>query len=124
MNPLTTDLARSLHPEVTDYAALVHQTDIIPGLVRSVALSSVYRWLVFLRQVLFSGYPAVRMNRCTALDRGHLRLIGDGQAKLPITHCTDMQCLDVSKHADALDGLHGSVHRDGWTECSIQCGGQ
>jgi len=30
MNPLIVDLARSLHPEVTDYAALVHQPDVIP----------------------------------------------------------------------------------------------
>lgn len=30
MNPLIIDLARSLHPEVTDYLALVHQPDIIP----------------------------------------------------------------------------------------------
>ena len=30
MNPLIVDLARSLHPEITDYAALVHQPDIIP----------------------------------------------------------------------------------------------
>ncbi|MDF0676294.1 MAG: ArsB/NhaD family transporter [Nitrospira sp.] len=30
MNPLIVDLARSLHPEVTDYVALVHQPDIIP----------------------------------------------------------------------------------------------
>lgn len=30
MNPLIIDLARSLHPEVTDYVALVHQPDIIP----------------------------------------------------------------------------------------------
>jgi Na+/H+ antiporter NhaD/arsenite permease-like protein len=30
MNPLIVDLARSLHPEVTDYAALVHQPDIEP----------------------------------------------------------------------------------------------
>ena len=30
MNPLIADLARSLHPEITDYATLVHQPDIIP----------------------------------------------------------------------------------------------
>lgn len=30
MNPLIVDLARSLHPEITDYATLVHQADIIP----------------------------------------------------------------------------------------------
>ncbi|MFY4730253.1 SLC13 family permease, partial [Nitrospira sp. BLG_2] len=30
MNPLIVDLARSLHPEMTDYVALVHQPDIIP----------------------------------------------------------------------------------------------
>jgi len=30
MNPLIVDLARSLHPEITDYVALVHQPDIIP----------------------------------------------------------------------------------------------
>jgi Na+/H+ antiporter NhaD/arsenite permease-like protein len=30
MNPLIVDLARSLHPEITDYATLVHQPDIIP----------------------------------------------------------------------------------------------
>ncbi len=30
MNPLIVDLARSLHPDVTDYTALVHQPDIIP----------------------------------------------------------------------------------------------
>ncbi|MDF0650987.1 MAG: hypothetical protein CV081_10315 [Nitrospira sp. LK265] len=30
MNPLIIDLARSLHPEITDYVALVHQPDIIP----------------------------------------------------------------------------------------------
>lgn len=30
MNPLIVDLARSLHPEVADYAALVHQPDVIP----------------------------------------------------------------------------------------------
>ena len=30
MNPLIVDLARSLHPEVSDYAALVHQSDIYP----------------------------------------------------------------------------------------------
>ncbi|WHZ28891.1 MAG: putative anion permease [Nitrospira sp.] len=30
MNPLIIDLARSLHPEMTDYVALVHQPDIIP----------------------------------------------------------------------------------------------
>lgn len=30
MNPLIVDLARSLHPEVSDYVALVHQPDIIP----------------------------------------------------------------------------------------------
>jgi Na+/H+ antiporter NhaD/arsenite permease-like protein len=30
MNPLVVDLARSLHPEVTDYTALVHQPDIMP----------------------------------------------------------------------------------------------
>jgi Na+/H+ antiporter NhaD/arsenite permease-like protein len=30
MNPLIVDLARSLHPEVTDYVTLVHQPDIIP----------------------------------------------------------------------------------------------
>ena len=30
MNPLVVDLARSLHPEITDYAALVHQPDILP----------------------------------------------------------------------------------------------
>lgn len=30
MNPLIVDLARSLHPEIADYATLVHQPDIIP----------------------------------------------------------------------------------------------
>lgn len=30
MNPLIVDLARSLHPEMTDYATLVHQPDILP----------------------------------------------------------------------------------------------
>ncbi|MCG3778884.1 MAG: putative transporter [Nitrospira sp.] len=30
MNPLIVDLARSLHPEITDYATLVHQPDILP----------------------------------------------------------------------------------------------
>ena len=30
MNPLIVDLARSLHPEITDYATLVHHADIIP----------------------------------------------------------------------------------------------
>jgi len=30
MNPLVVDLARSLHPDITDYATLVHQPDIIP----------------------------------------------------------------------------------------------
>lgn len=30
MNPLIVDLARSLHPDVTDYATLVHQPDILP----------------------------------------------------------------------------------------------
>ncbi|ALA58846.1 ArsB/NhaD family transporter [Nitrospira moscoviensis] len=30
MNPLIVDLARSLHPEITDYATLVHQPDIMP----------------------------------------------------------------------------------------------
>jgi Na+/H+ antiporter NhaD/arsenite permease-like protein len=30
MNPLIVDLARSLHPEISDYSALVHQPDIIP----------------------------------------------------------------------------------------------
>ncbi len=30
MNPLVVELARSLHPEVTDYAVLVHQTDVLP----------------------------------------------------------------------------------------------
>ncbi len=30
MNPLIVDLARSLHPEMTDYVTLVHQPDIIP----------------------------------------------------------------------------------------------
>lgn len=30
MNPLVVDLARSLHPEITDYATLVHQPDIFP----------------------------------------------------------------------------------------------
>ncbi len=30
MNPLIVDLARSLHPEVSDYSSLVHQPDIIP----------------------------------------------------------------------------------------------
>jgi len=30
MNPLIVDLARSLHPEISDYATLVHQADIIP----------------------------------------------------------------------------------------------
>lgn len=30
MNPLIVDLARSLHPEITDYATLVHQSDIVP----------------------------------------------------------------------------------------------
>lgn len=30
MNPLIVDLARSLHPEMSDYVALVHQPDILP----------------------------------------------------------------------------------------------
>jgi Na+/H+ antiporter NhaD/arsenite permease-like protein len=30
MNPLIVDLARSLHPEISDYAILVHQPDIMP----------------------------------------------------------------------------------------------
>jgi Na+/H+ antiporter NhaD/arsenite permease-like protein len=30
MNPLIVDLARSLHPEITDYVTLVHQPDILP----------------------------------------------------------------------------------------------
>jgi Na+/H+ antiporter NhaD/arsenite permease-like protein len=30
MNPLIVDLARSLHPNVSDYAALVHQADVLP----------------------------------------------------------------------------------------------
>ncbi len=30
MNPLIVDLARSLHPEISDYATLVHQPDIMP----------------------------------------------------------------------------------------------
>jgi Na+/H+ antiporter NhaD/arsenite permease-like protein len=30
MNPLIVDLARSLHPEISDYVSLVHQPDIIP----------------------------------------------------------------------------------------------
>ena len=30
MNPLIVDLARSLHPEISDYTELVHQPDIIP----------------------------------------------------------------------------------------------
>jgi Na+/H+ antiporter NhaD/arsenite permease-like protein len=30
MNPLVVDLARSLHPEIEDYTALVHQPDILP----------------------------------------------------------------------------------------------
>ena len=30
MNPLIVDLARSLHPEITDYAVLVHQPEIVP----------------------------------------------------------------------------------------------
>jgi len=30
MNPLIVDLARSLHPQITDYATLVHQPDIVP----------------------------------------------------------------------------------------------
>ncbi len=30
MNPLIVDLARSMHPEITDYTALVHQADIVP----------------------------------------------------------------------------------------------
>ncbi|WP_455242615.1 ArsB/NhaD family transporter [Petrachloros mirabilis] len=30
MNPLIVDLARSLHPDVSDYTALVHQPDILP----------------------------------------------------------------------------------------------
>ena len=30
MNPLVVDLARSLHPEITDYTTLVHQPDILP----------------------------------------------------------------------------------------------
>ena len=30
MNPLIVDLARSLHPDISDYATLVHQPDIIP----------------------------------------------------------------------------------------------
>lgn len=30
MNPLVVDLARSLHPEITDHAALMHQSDVVP----------------------------------------------------------------------------------------------
>lgn len=30
MNPLIVDLARSLHPEITDHTALVHQADVLP----------------------------------------------------------------------------------------------
>ena len=30
MNPLIVDLARSLHPGISDYASLVHQPDIVP----------------------------------------------------------------------------------------------
>jgi Na+/H+ antiporter NhaD/arsenite permease-like protein len=30
MNPLIVDLARSLHPDITDYAVLVHHPDILP----------------------------------------------------------------------------------------------
>jgi Na+/H+ antiporter NhaD/arsenite permease-like protein len=30
MNPLIVDLARSLHPDITDYTTLVHQPDILP----------------------------------------------------------------------------------------------
>jgi Na+/H+ antiporter NhaD/arsenite permease-like protein len=30
MNPLIVDLARSLHPDITDYTVLVHQPDIVP----------------------------------------------------------------------------------------------
>ncbi|MBA5865981.1 MAG: hypothetical protein GDA67_04695 [Nitrospira sp. CR1.3] len=30
MNPLIVDLARSLHPDITEYATLVHQPDVIP----------------------------------------------------------------------------------------------
>jgi Na+/H+ antiporter NhaD/arsenite permease-like protein len=30
MNPLIVDLARSLHPEITEYSTLVHQPDILP----------------------------------------------------------------------------------------------
>ncbi len=30
MNPLLVDLARSLHPEITDYTQLMHQADILP----------------------------------------------------------------------------------------------
>ena len=30
MNPLIVDLARSLHPEISDHAILVHQPDIMP----------------------------------------------------------------------------------------------
>lgn len=30
MNPLVVDLARSLHPEITDYTTMVHQPDILP----------------------------------------------------------------------------------------------
>lgn len=30
MNPLIVDLARTLHPDITDYAMLVHQPDILP----------------------------------------------------------------------------------------------
>jgi Na+/H+ antiporter NhaD/arsenite permease-like protein len=30
MNPLIVDLARSLHPEISDYSTLVHQPDIMP----------------------------------------------------------------------------------------------
>jgi Na+/H+ antiporter NhaD/arsenite permease-like protein len=30
MNPLIVDLARSLHPEITDYAMLVHHPDVMP----------------------------------------------------------------------------------------------
>ena len=30
MNPLVVDLARSLHPEISDYTTLVHQPDILP----------------------------------------------------------------------------------------------
>ncbi|HEY6084628.1 MAG TPA: SLC13 family permease, partial [Nitrospira sp.] len=30
MNPLIVDMARTLHPSINDYAALVHQSDILP----------------------------------------------------------------------------------------------